>query len=636
MALQAVLPPGVELRPLRWPGTAEPDESLLGLVTRRGAEHFLGSNRIILKGCGIDVRHQGDAVVHATREDMRKLSRILRIDEEHIRKKVCAVIGEDHTGKLVEWGGRSMRLRDLETRFRRISPTSMVDSPHHRQPWLLRLLPYCPISFERLIDTCPSCGSSLRWSAAKPMAWCDQTGCENGDRPIPPTADFLSEEIRREYGLFADLVCSHREKADRARASLHHDLQTIDNPTLVDLILLMSDIDRPATSKASMSISRRTDAAELAERIAKGTRAVAAWPEPLERMTRRAIHNKKSEYHLWLRLKNAASHHPNPGLRGLLVAGVPTLNDCRRTAAPPNSSPIMLQTELVKRTSISAEQGTLLSKGDYLRRDDREGDPGSSKFDLELAEDFIEQWKASSRNNVVANRLKLPVYAVHQCAMAGLLERPSNKGVRAIEPDGRIMNASLTALEVILDTLPVVGPDGGDLISLAVASKIIGGGLKPWAAIIQLVTDGTLECHRARDEKRPTVKSLLLKRDDVSVLGQLSATQSDYHLSQISVSKEDVKEILNARSKQIDELEATGQLSFAHDGRKLACQLSQVLTVAENRIFGAELSIRTGIYPNKLAEKLLAMGINALPNGGWARAETLRALGPSKSQFSEF
>lgn len=631
MVLQAVLPPGVELRPLRWPGSARSDESLLGLVTRRGAEHFLGSNRIILKACGIDVRHQGDAVVHAAQADVRELSRILRIDEDQIRRKVCALVGKDHTGKLVEWGGHSMRLRDIETRFRRISPTSLIHGEHHRQSWLLRLLPYCASSFERLIDTCPACGGSLRWSAAKPIARCDQFDCENGDKSIPPTADFLNAEIRQEYRLFADLVSCDPRTADAARASLHRDLQTTDNPTLVDLIFLLSDIDRPANSKANMSISRKTDAADVAERIAKGMQAVSAWPKSLEQITRRAIHNKRSEYHLWLRLKNAVSHHPNRELGTLLITGVPALNDCRRTAAPPNSSPIMLQTELVKRTSISAEQGKLLSKGDYLRRDDREGDPGSSKFDRELAEEFVAQWKASTRNTAVANRFKLPVYAIFQFATAGLLERPSNKGVCALEPEGRIMNSSLEAFEESLRQLPIVEPDESNLISLAAASKVIGGGLKPWAAIMQFVINGTVECYRAQAEKHPIAKKLLMKSEDLSSLRQLSVADGDDHLLRVSVSKEDVKEILNARSQQIDELGATGQLSFERNGSKLAHQLSQVMTVASNRIFGAELSIRTGVHPKKLAGQLLAEGIEILPGGGWPRAETLRTLGLSNS-----
>ena len=622
----SALPAGVELKPLRWPGSAHEGESLIGLITRRGSEHFLGSNRLILRACGIDVHHQGSALSRATASNIKELARILRIEIEKLEQMACPVIGSDHSGDIVVWGERTMRLRDIETRYRRISPTSLDQIEHHRQSWLLRLLPYCPESFEQLIHTCPSCNSSLHWSLAKPISWCDQTGCENGARPIPPSTEFLREDMRREYTLFADLVSADANTAGAARASLHHDLQNIDNPTLVDLIFFMSDIDRPQGCKANMSISRSTNAADLAERIIKGTEAVSRWPEPLEEITRRALYNKKSEYYLWSRLKQVVSHHPNQELKTVLVQGVTALGDCRRTAAPPNSSPIMLQTELVQRTWISAEQGAFLSKGDYLRRNGREGDAGLSKFDRELGEEFIEQWKASTRNATVANRIKLPIYAIAQLGKAGSLQPTTNRGLNALEPEGCTMTASLDTLIDKLNALPFAAADTKELISIAAASKVIGGGLKPWATIIQLIIDGTLKCYRAESDKNPTARTLVIQRKDLPVLASLPIANYDDGVMCSSASKEDVTRILNATSRQIDDLEAEELLRFERKGKKLACQMSEVLALANERAFGAEMTMRTGIVPQKLEEWLSVKGIDKLPGGGWSRAAINKSL----------
>src|SRR3546814_15918621 len=47
---------------------------------------------------------------------------------------------------------------------RRISPLTLQTSEHHRAAWLLGLLPYCPLSLERLVDECPNCpGKKLGW-----------------------------------------------------------------------------------------------------------------------------------------------------------------------------------------------------------------------------------------------------------------------------------------------------------------------------------------------------------------------------------------------------------------------------------------------------------------------------------------
>lgn len=622
----SALPPGVELKPLRWPGSAHKGESLLGLITRRGSEHFLGSNRLILRACGIDVHHQGSALSRATASNIEELARILRIDIEKVEQMACPVTGSDHSGDIVVWGGRTMRLRDIETRYRRISPVSLEQSEHHRQSWLLRLLPYCPESFEQLIDTCPSCNSPLRWSLAKPIAWCDQTGCENGGRPIPPSTEFLREDMRREYTLFADLFSADTSTASAAHASLHPDLQNIDNPTLADLIFFMSDIDRPQGCKANMSISRSTNAADLAARIIKGTEAVSRWPEPLEQITRRALYNKKSQYYLWSRLKQALTHHPNQELKTVLVQGVPALGDCRRTAAPPNSSPIMLQTELVQRTWISAEQGAFLSRGDYLRRDGREGDAGLSKFDRELGEEFIAQWKASTRNAAVANRLKLPIYAIAQLGKAGTLQPTTNRGLNALEPEGFTMTTSLNALIDKLNALPLADPGKENLISIAAASKVIGGGLKPWATIIQLIIDGTLKCYRTETDKNPTTRTLVMQRRDLPVLASLPIASYDDGVICPSTSKEDVKRILNATSSQIDDLGAKELLRFERKGRKLACQMSEALALANERAFGAEITMRTGIISQKLEKWLSEKGISKLPGGGWSRAEINKSV----------
>lgn len=62
-------------------------------------------------------------------------------------------------------------------------------------------------------------------------------------------------------------------------------------------------------------------------------------------------------------------------------------------------------------------------------------------------------------------------------------------------------------------------------------------------------------------------------------------------------------------------------MRFERKGKKLACQMSEVLALANERAFGAEMTMRTGIAPQKLEEWLSVEGVRKLPGGGWSRVE---------------
>src|SRR3546814_3554599 len=64
----------------------------------------------------------------------------------------------------VSFGAAVVYREDILLDRRRISPLTLQTSEHHRAAWLLGLLPYCPLSLERLVDECPNCpGKKLGW-----------------------------------------------------------------------------------------------------------------------------------------------------------------------------------------------------------------------------------------------------------------------------------------------------------------------------------------------------------------------------------------------------------------------------------------------------------------------------------------
>ena len=358
----------------------------------------------------------------------------------------------------------------------------------------------------------------------------------------------------------------------------------------------------------------------IAARATKGTEALLEWPSSLEKIAARAINNRKSERHLWSRLKSAANNHQNLEIRDLVVSGAPVIAEGLREAVAPDSPPVMLQTELVRLTGISAEQGAFLSKGDFLRSPDMVGDAGSSKLDRALCEEFIEQRKASERNETVATRLLLPTYAIMQMGCSDRLDRPSNPGLNALEPQTRIMAASVERLVAELASLDV--SDGTEeLLSIGAASRIIGGGLKPWDEIMYAVLNAHLPCLRAKGDRAPTTRSLLIRRKDVGMLAKTTrGPKGDFNVP-LFASQQDAMEILNATSSQMTRLRSNGMLNFEQAYKKLACPMNEVLALAERRIFSVELSLRTGIAPHALKAWCDAMGIVKQPEGGYCRVQ---------------
>lgn len=64
--------------------------------------------------------------------------------------------------------GRSVDRDMISVQRRRICPTCLRDSQHHRAFWDLAIIDACPLHGTPLIRVCPDCGQSPRWNAAAP------------------------------------------------------------------------------------------------------------------------------------------------------------------------------------------------------------------------------------------------------------------------------------------------------------------------------------------------------------------------------------------------------------------------------------------------------------------------------------
>lgn len=618
------IPAGLVLKPLRWPGEILDGESLPGVFTRRSAEHFLGSNYIVLRACGLNLQHQGNALTEASSDNIRELARLLRVDRGRLGELVCEPVGEDFTGTVVRWGSRTMRLRDLETRFRRVSPLALSRSGHHRQAWLSRLLPFCPETFEELIGTCPVCDRPLRWTLAKPISQCDEPSCEAGQQPIKPTNRCLPKELRELYSFFARLMSSNSQVSESARNTLHTDLEALDNPTLVDLIFLMASLDRPRGERSPALTARSDGNIGTVKRLVEGVEKIKRWPDDLHAIAERAINHEK---HLWARLKAVVNNHKNSGLGDLFRRAVPSLAESLAHATAPKSAPVMLQTEFIKRSGLQLRHTSILKKAKLLNKESPSVKGRRSiHFDREMAEEFIAARSASIWIRTIQHQFYIPGYGVAQLIGARYLDDITNEAIRALYPEGRITRNSYNTLVSDLAAGALSLTPGSNLPTISAASAVIGGGPKPWHEIINALFSPRIT-YFSRDTSKPvTFRNLLIRTKDIHVLREMKA-QSDSALSLAErISKFEAGELLNAPHDTLDELCAAGMLSFKKEQRMLSCDSKQVLTLARERIFRAEASALSGISFQRMSLVARENGIVELEGGGWNRAQMMEFI----------
>src|SRR3546814_721738 len=181
-------------------------------VGSTGARYRLSPLRprtpIVLRGAGLRISEPA-AIGQAPAEDLDRLAQVLRCEREDLCDRTHRYFPNAWRRGPVSFGAAVVYREDILLDRRRISPLTLQTSEHHRAAWLLGLLPYCPLSLERLVDECPNCpGKKLGWRRSWGIANCERCG-----ELVPPSsaAPLIPEHIEN-YRLFADLISFNDRK----------------------------------------------------------------------------------------------------------------------------------------------------------------------------------------------------------------------------------------------------------------------------------------------------------------------------------------------------------------------------------------------------------------------------------------
>ena len=594
---------GRRTTPVRIAVVPEPDESLPGLVARAVAENVLLQTRILLAGAD-GLLHPGTIGSMPT-EDLRRLAAVLGCGEEAILARAHPYDepgrgrGKGRGRGRVDFGGVPVLREDLLLERRRISPLTLAGSAHHRAWWLLGLLPYCPVSGERLVERCPDCPEeprrALGWRRSRGIGVCERCG-----RPVPPSAEPpLPERLGKGYWLFAGLLCIDAEVRARAVARLPERVRLLDPAARIDLTLQLGAACRSKPITLARSGFVRLPPAILAEVVATGADLLRRWPDGLREWCSEELAAAGDDADRIGRVRRTLRRP------GLPHTAAPTQMGIWREALPnlfatfPRSSgdprPTVLAGQTSRTTGLSFDQLEALEAAgalDVVMEYRRKRRFRQYRLDQVLGvKNALAGCAPASRAEW---RLGLPAYAVEQLCCEGVLELAGHPAVAVVRTGLQLATAGLENLETRLAAAARSGTPPPGSVALGTAARRIGGRLKPWSAIIRALLDGSVPFRLSG--AGPFARRARVRPEALAAFAAVAFDEGAHPGFDFSseLMQRDTAEILNVDAPEMAAIRRAGKLAFRGEGTALRTDRAVVLALAREMVLGGRTRCRSG------------------------------------------
>lgn len=459
-------------------------ESLDGYVARIAAAHHLPRMSEITELGGAEV----GARPHASFCDAKGLAAIadcLRVDANRLRQH--APMSSPDGSKRTMFGVELSK-DHFQFAYRRFSPSALKASSHHRALWTLRLFPFCTETWEYLVDRCPhpACRRQQRWRRTVGIDLCDYCG-----EPLTRAeTEFVPEELRENLGQLVDLVHPDASRRQESRRLLPPELAQLHTDDLLKLVCLIAPVvdhraGRPLTLW-TLSLDKARD--YIVPALANSWPLLNGWPHAFENFIARRI--------------NEHAKSRGDGNNG---ASYRFLHRCRKQQL---STPVRSVVDgFAKRCRHPADRGytgqqvadlagSQVSALVAMRRSGEipsvlalDGYRLHVLFEKQAITKLLDKFQPRERVERAAGRLGIPSYAVRHLVDLGCLEA-------APTPPGRSKKLTIreTSLSLFVDALEAQMPQATSEYpdKLEKLMLRLGGGPKPWAAVLAAIAKGEL------------------------------------------------------------------------------------------------------------------------------------------------
>lgn len=624
-----------ELRPrrVRFPLHPHRDESFQGFVARTVAWNFLESADTLLKEASLGLGPKpklGGA--WPSEPHLDALSYCLGAPRTDIERMLHAA-GSDGSG-YVSYFGTTVRLTRLDPTRRRVSPTSLRASPHHRAQWAIRTLPFCAASWDILISQCAACGGKLGWLRTRGIDFCEHCGFDL--KTMEPTQ--VPMELRGELSLLADLMSPLAEMREVAGCQLPANVRPLQPGLIFELAIAFG---RAASALPDGSAQPRWRLG-LPE-MAAGIRLLRDYRREIPKLLGNKAENARRNS-FFIRLARLEVLRESE----LLVV----LNEITDEFEPIRHGP--------QRLKIRREEQELLTLGQAARRlsIDNAGlrglidagvlshgtSRGGSRLHNWVSPETVEQLRQRLRERLSAvafsRELGIPFSGVCQLVAMGLIQEFDDQALRAAYRGLQLSRASALAFADDLRSKASIQNSDERRFSLSDVFHGIGGQEKPWAAFLQAAIAGELPSGLARARSTP------MKISELTVCAEvardiLRGCRPD--LLQVPIgpdaaynealSRQDVETYLNCFPRDVSWLIAAGRLhstspmnGFSRDA---------VTALGREFIATREINWRWRIPPGRLETLAAAGGIRRLAGPFWPR-DAIEVHFANCNRFDEF
>ncbi|MBC3941185.1 hypothetical protein [Sphingomonas albertensis] len=627
-----------EVRPLVIPVTPAGDETLIGLIARSTAANVLGRTSIILKEVGVDLHHPG-TVGQKIGSLLDRLAEKIGCDVEMLRHRLHPYTPEALAKTKnknanfqwpVQWGSGSLLRHHVLLDRRRIAPTTLATSNHHRWHWLCTLLPYCPFSLERLVDTCLACGTALRWRQARGIGRCEKCRVD-----IAPSSEpALDEHLAADYRAFARLISPTPGERETALTALHPDLNMISPTSLISFICRIgwilgshSDLDW-SFSPASL------DQPALAEAVSVGTGTLGNWPDGLRSTVADRLRGTVGdERHVILnRIRKLGDRYAPTDMAKLVRDALPEAFKMTQRAMS-FEMPTMLSCDICKLTGIDVDDVRRLeAAGIFTTIETRVGQRRHVQFSRAEVHEFARHKKGSQRATRMAEALGVPRYAIEQLLGHGEVVRETHPGLLIHDDNLRLVTSTVDALFKDLNGVARKGSPPEDAIPLWNASRATGGRMKNWGETLRLLRSGAIHFWLIPDDQRSQARHSKYVRRILVVPGKvIPVLSSEFDAALLKgvptadvMSQVDAAELLNIDAVQMKRVAESGDLTFSGHGKALWAKKNDVLELALAYISSPEAAYLLGGPVRSFAKRLYARTDLRRGSVGWLREDIAR------------
>lgn len=613
-------PEGVTGRRLRFPIDMHDRESIPGAIARGVREQVMVRTAPVLAAANVRMKHIGYSQI-ATRDELQRLAYVARVPARKFLDRAGQRLQEKSGGKSMEtrFGSLVMPRAFLELEGRRIGPLSVDRAHYHRLSWMNLLLPYCPESLERLVDTCGECGTRLGWRYAVGLASCDLCDAEIKASSAPPLPDDLAEE----YRLFADLSSPDTIRVDDALERMPEALRHIGAGQLVRLSLLLGGLVHDAPDAFSRNRVTDLPPATLALVATAGTALLRSWPQGLRDWVAERTEHLRDRPEVIERLRSRLQRIVDRQMEtGDIVDVVSTaLPDLRQHAAHgfSHGRSYYLYKGVQNLLGLSSPRMEALKswKGIKFRRLNTAVGKEQGQFDVEQIDGLVPAFRDAVDLNACTGLFRLPLYAIEQLSGAKVLEWENNQALLATGGRDKVRGASVRHLVERLNGGRKEGRTPADCVSLSSGSKLIGGRFKPWAAMLDALVSGRVP-YWLRDG-HPSTATIMIRASDLGRFSTVVDPEPPAGLTTSShINQKDSAEVLNATTASLMALSGRYALPFEQQGMGLATSRERVLEVAAEIAWAGEICHHLQLHPTKVARVLSGLGTRTIQSG-WCR-----------------